>query len=262
MKTFKKLLREFLFLAACGAIVFTSCKEQEKMEGIEFGSIQFYDPSGLSNSLDLLYQGTPLTSTSTFTGLWNDVALTVLPGEGTFAFVDKATGETVLDTVLTIDPQNPQTYYLIQPDPSIPASLLQNHQEEEMPVRDGYIKVRFANFSKNLLPYNQIKIVFSQWSDELGDYAPVGTLDHVTSLAPETYYELPRRIVDLGEEGTYNDGEYMLTFQNENGEPILDNMGLPVTTEFSAYNSVYTVYISEFSRRGMIFLQLNSIFEN
>lgn len=247
------IIAAILFALNIGA---TSCRKAEKEQGVQFAAVTFMDLAGVGSNLELHYQGWKVDN-------WASGTVAVFPGEAAFSLIDKTTRVTVLDTVLKVDLSRPKTYYLFQPDSTTPMQLMQNTQAEELPVRDGYIKVRLGNYAKIALPGSNIKVVFNQLDWNTYEYVPLDTLANVITGIPESYAEIKRGTM-LDEAGNpVIDIMYSLTFLDENDQPILNSAAMPVSVEFLAANSVYTMYLAEDAGAGGDpFVFISMVFEN
>ncbi len=161
---------------------------------------------------------------------WN-VALKkmrVLAGEGKFEFYDTRNGKTVAEKLINVQPGKAETYMLFQPTIDAPVVFVDPEQNNtESPAPDGHIKVKIANYAKDLTPFENlnIKVSISYFDADFNTIVEeIATIPNVKNTIDVAGYQLmPDGLPDPMPEYGYN---YVFEFVDSNtGQPLLNHGG-------------------------------------
>lgn len=231
-------MKKYFYVLVLIAITSFACKKEATLpQPATFARVKFADPFNIFASpsgplLKVTYQDKDIAMQS-------DGSLVVLPGEGSFAFFNSATGARVLTKKLDIDKAIIKTYVFFKPDPNLErVELIENTQSTEPQPAEDHIKLKIANFAQAVLGNRSIKIVFSQ------NDVPVGTIQTTGTDYTTSYLEMPRAftIVRGQKRPVFL---YAVSFLDENNQPVLDANGSPIVSDFYSINGkgIYTSFV-------------------
>ncbi|WP_442590055.1 hypothetical protein ACSBL2_02220 [Pedobacter sp. AW31-3R] len=225
-----KTITYYLISLSFITLFISACKKQEPYlpNSGNYATVQFINNSNISTlDFGIKYNGEPM-------------GRLVLAGPGTFTFYNKTTGEILLEKKLDIKANETEPWYFFQPDPTIEPQLIKNTQANEPAPEAGYFKIKFANLSKNALPYTALDVVLNYY-DENGMIAPYDTLKSVGSQLDTAGYYLVKESAD---------GFFPLSFlDHETQQPVLDKAGNTYIAQLGIYidpsKDVFTFYFTE-----------------
>lgn len=183
-----KQLSIFLF---CTALLFiagiSSCKKLDHNTGFETFSEVFFDKttSVTENHLAAKYNGFPID--------WDVSGKIKVPaGEREFEFYDTRSGKVLGKKSVNIVAGKPENYLIFQPSEDSPLAFLDpNEQAGEAAAPEGFMKIKIANYAKDLLPFDKIDIVVLGVTDNF-EFIEVATIASVGSnLENESYHLIP-----------------------------------------------------------------------
>jgi hypothetical protein len=193
-------------------ILFTtlfSCKKLDYEDGIvPFGEVYFdMNKTAISNYLKIKYNGHPIDTERGTNG-----RVRVPQGESKFEFYDERNGTVLLEKVVNIDPALTEHFTLFQPSEDDPIAFLDPNGEDGEPASpDGFMKIKIANYSKELIPFENVDVIlnFRYTVGRQYVYVPVDTIESVGQTLDTASY----RLVNMGErELNYQPG-YFLSFK-------------------------------------------------
>ncbi len=181
----KKLIY-LLLLSLC----FASCKKGEILTvSKDFGRINFYNLTGLSKPPYVVYEGQRVG---------NDL-ISIPYGSQRFT-IFKASGELLLDTMLSISDSKRREYVIYQLDTLKKVQLLTERPpvDSNDPLKNepaalaGYMKIKIANTgAMTVFPYAQIDMVINTF-DENDVLTPIDTLHGVSATYNAEFFLVKR----------------------------------------------------------------------
>lgn len=164
----------------------------------------------------LLYNGEPASTSN------NGASFNVLPGKAKLSLVNSETGKTEFEGEFDIKPKD--TLYVFQPSPALPLNLIRNTQSSE-PEREGYIKIKIANFASSITDGNEfINLAFRQQiGQDPETWEPIyseksDTIKNVTDQFEDIYSEIPVKIEGVEINTTV---QYLVEVLSPDNHPIL-----------------------------------------
>ncbi|HWV65464.1 hypothetical protein [Chitinophaga sp.] len=178
----------------------------------------------------------------------------VVAGEGKFEFYDTRNGKVVAEKVIDVKAGSKEVYTLFQPTMDAPVAFIDpGEQEQESPAPAGHIKLKVANYAKDLIPFEHtdIKVSVSYYDVDWNEVVTeIGTIKDIKNTVDQAeYYILPDGVPNPLPELGYN---YVFEFVNsDTGQPLLNYGGTNYSnTAFSPtgidplpVKNVFTLYM-------------------
>lgn len=233
-------LKTIFYFFLLSSILF-SCKKQDYEDGfVTFADIYFINNSVLGEDLGIKYNGEPIEWAWSTTG-----KIKTVKGEGKFEFYKKSSGTILAEKIYDVTELS-QRYLIFQPESDAPISILDpNSQENESAPDKGYMKIKIANYSPVLLPFEKIDIIV--WG--LGDNG-LEELDVIESVGRN----LDEEVYHLVNRGTADIVAYRFSFRDSaTKEKILNARGTeyisfvylePGTIQPFPEKHVFTMYLT------------------
>lgn len=254
----KQPLYKIVFLVII--IGFSSCKKLDYNNGFSTFADIFFLNNSINKNLAAKYNGSPIT--------WDQGSgkIHTLEGEGTFEFYDKNSKVSFGTKKVNVTASAPQKIMLFQPIEDAPIAFLDpNAQEEEAPPKQGFMKIKLANYAANLLPFDKIDVVVYALVGRT--FVKVGVIENVgKNLDSEEYHQ-----VSIGEITPGRVPTYQFSFMNHaTQEEVKNNAGTRyMSPSFNAADTkgIYTIYLTPFDAPEIdFFLKYNgkyySVFPN
>ncbi len=243
------------FWILCCVVSFYSCQKQNYEDGfVTFGNVYFQNQSVLNTDLSIKYKGEPIAWQGG-TGM-----VKVPEGEASFEFYNKRTGKVLGEKTVQVIASHPETFLVFQPTIDAPVAFLDpNEQADEEAAPEGFYKMKLANYSFDLLPFEKIDIIvmgekFNLETFELS-YEELAMLEDVgRNLGDESYRLIPK---PTGGDFT---GSILFAFRDSNtGMDVLNHGGRLYISSFAffpefeypnAQKAVFTVYLIPYEQWG------------
>jgi len=208
---------------------FYSCQKAEQVNPFSAFVDVYFDASktalrdnGSGVFIAAKYNGDPIE--------WNILSkkIKVIAGEGKFEFYDTRNGKVVAEKVIDVKAGSKETYTLFQPTMDAPVTFIDPAaQESESPAPAGHIKLKVANYAKDLIPFEHtdIKVSVSYFDADWNEVVTeIGVIKDVKNTIDQAeYFILPDGRPDPLPELGYN---YVFEFVNSNtGQPLLNYGG-------------------------------------
>lgn len=179
----------------------------------------------------------------------------VVAGEGTFEFYDTRDGKVVAEKVIDVKAGSKDTFVLFQPTMDAPVSFIDPHaQASESAAPAGHIKLKVANYAKDLIPFEHtdIKVSISYFDADWNEViTEIGLIKDIKDGVDKAEYQIiadgvPDPLPEMG----YN---YVFEFVDSNtGQPLLNHGGTnysnmafsPSGLDPLPTKNVYTLYIT------------------
>ncbi|MCW3463007.1 hypothetical protein [Chitinophaga nivalis] len=205
-----------------------SCKKEEYINSFStFVDVYFdADQTALRNNgegvfIAARYNGAPIE--------WNinTKKIKVIAGEGKFEFYDTRTGKVVAEKVIDVKTGSKERHTLFQPTMDAPVSFINpGEQDSESAAPAGYIKLKVANYAKDLIPFEHtdIKVSVSYFDADWNEVVTeIGVIKDVKNAIDKADYQLlPDGRPDPLPEVGYN---YVFEFVNSDTGESLRNYG-------------------------------------
>ncbi|MBO9153528.1 hypothetical protein ACFOTA_15005 [Chitinophaga sp. GCM10012297] len=156
---------------------------------------------------------------------WNVLSkkIKVVTGEGKFEFYDTRNGNVVAEKVVDVKPGARQEYTMFQPTLDAPVSFIDpDAQGSESPAPAGQIKLKVANYAKDLIPFTKLDIRVSisyfdaDWNEVITEVGMIRDVQDAVDKA--AYHLLPNGVPAPAPEFGYN---YVFEFlDGDTGEPL------------------------------------------
>lgn len=177
----------------------------------------------------------------------------VIAGEGKFEFYDTRNGKVVAEKIIDVKPGSKETYTLFQPTIDAAAAFIDpNAQDTESPPPAGHIKVKVANYVKDLIPFKNLDIKVSvsyydaDWNEVVTE---IGVIKDVKNSIDQAEYHiladgLPNPLPDIPCNYVFefvdsNTGQSLLNYGGTNYSTVAltpDGINpLPVKKVFTLY---------------------------
>ncbi|NSL87841.1 hypothetical protein ECE50_013420 [Chitinophaga sp. Mgbs1] len=221
-------IKKIITAVLLSAVLYSCGKGEFAVPFTEFADVYFdADKTALRNNgagvfIAARYNGHPID--------W-DVSgkkMKVIAGEGKFEFYDTRNGRVVAEKVIDVKAGGGQQYTLFQPTMEAPVSFIDpGAQDNESPAPAGQIKLKVANYAKELIPFAHLDIRVSisyfdaDWNEVITEVGIIKDVQDAVDKA--TYHLLPDGVPDPVPEIGYN---YIFEFLNgDTGEPLLNYGG-------------------------------------
>lgn len=152
----------------------------------------------------------------------------VVAGEGKFEFYDTRNGKVVAEKVIDVKPGSKETYTLFQPTMDAAVAFIDpKAQDAESPAPAGHLKVKVANYAKDLIPFENLdlRVSISYFDADFNTVVEeIGTIKGVGNAIDRAEYQiipdgLPNPIPEYGY-------QYIFEFVNSStGESLLNYGG-------------------------------------
>lgn len=202
------------------AILF-SCAKLDYDDGITpFGEVYFdISKTAISDHLKVKYNGSPIELQQTAGG-----RVRVPQGEAKFEFYDTRSGSVLLEKIISIDPTVTERFILFQPSEDDPIAFLDPHgQDNEEAAPQGFMKIKIANYSKSLVPFEKTDIIinFRYTQGRQFVYVPVDTIQSIGQTLDTATY----RLVNMGERMPNYQPGYFCSFKEHGTDNEVKNAG-------------------------------------
>lgn len=187
---------------------------------------------------------------------WNILSkkIKVVAGEGKFEFYDTRNGNVVAEKVIDVKADSKETYTMFQPTMEAPVVFIDPAaQESESPAPAGHIKLKVANYAKDLIPFEHtdLKVSISYYDVDWNEViTEIGIIKDVKNTIDQAeYYILPDGVPSPLPEIGYN---YVFEFvDSDTGQPLLNYGGTnysnvafnPAGIDPLPVNNVFTLYM-------------------
>nr|WP_295866625.1 hypothetical protein [uncultured Chitinophaga sp.] len=184
----------------------------------------------------------------------NSKKIKVVAGEGKFEFYDTRNGKVVAEKMIDVKAGSKEMYTLFQPTMDAPVAFVDPAGQDTVSAAPaGHIKVKVANYAKDLIPFEHtdIKVSVSYFDADWNEVVtPVGVIKDVKNAVDKAEYQvlpdgLPDPVPELG-------CNYVFEFINsDTGQPLLNYGGTNYSNmAFSPANinplpvkNVFTLYM-------------------
>lgn len=166
-----------LMITICG---FSSCKKIDVDQNFtSFGKVNF-DASNLAINNTGEGRLLQIKSENGFKIEWRLDGIVSAPiGKRHFLFYDQRTNEVLAEKTIDVNIDKTEKWQLFQPSVGDNISFIDpNIDSEEPNASNNQIKIKFANYASNALPYNQLDVVIWAEGQPQGDI-PLDTIKNV-----------------------------------------------------------------------------------
>ncbi|QJB30156.1 hypothetical protein HF329_02045 [Chitinophaga oryzae] len=152
----------------------------------------------------------------------------VVAGEGKFEFYDTRNGKVVAEKMIDVKAGSKETYTLFQPTMDAPVAFVDPAGQDTVNAAPaGHIKLKVANYAKDLIPFEHtdIKVSVSYFDADWNEVVTeVGVIKDVKNTIDKAGYAvLPDGLPNPAPEFGYN---YVFEFINsDTGQPLLNYGG-------------------------------------
>lgn len=188
MNSYYAIIQRSLLAAILLVTTLSSCKKLDYTdEFTTFANVYFINNSVIQVDMQARYNGEPIA--------WNHGSgeIRCIPGKAELAFYDRRTNTVQAEKTITIDPARPDTFLLFQPVEGGQVSFLDpKAQANEAAAPEGFMKIKIANYTPELLPYEKIDVIViaEYYDEEFNTIAEnIDTIFNVSqNLDDETYH--------------------------------------------------------------------------
>ncbi|HMI03484.1 MAG TPA: hypothetical protein VK541_13425 [Pedobacter sp.] len=253
----RRYFYSIIFLLA--VVGLSSCKKLDYDKSFtKFVDVYFKNNAALAGNLGVKYAGKTIDWES-------DGKIKVVEGEGTFEFYDKRSGSVLGNKTITVTASQVEEFIVFQPNENDPVAILDPDAQAKEPVPgQDFMKIKVANYSTDLLPYEKTDVVVIGITSAF-EFVTLATIESVgQNLDQETYHLIPTGGSDViawtfsfVEHGTNT------KLKNAAGEDYINvnSFLYPDEIQPRPEKNIYTIYFNPVVRsEDPIFLKLNDIY--